>query len=109
MARTYAKVRIDIWAGDDFRQLTDPAQALYFRLMTSPTLSLAGVADWRPVRLAHLTRGMTAQQLSNAAIRAHRHQPNNLLDDIPQTTIERRSNRWSGSKLMTQCPSTPKP
>lgn len=67
MARTYAKVRISIWADDDFRQLTDPAQALYFRLMTSPTLSLAGVADWRPVRLAHLTRGMTAQQLNNAA------------------------------------------
>lgn len=67
MARTYAKVRIAIWADDDFRQLTDPAQALYFRLLTSPTLSLAGVADWRPVRLAHLTRGMTAQQLNNAA------------------------------------------
>lgn len=67
MARTYAKVRISIWADDDFRQLTDPAQALYFRLMTSPTLSLAGVADWRPVRLAHLTRGMTEHQLNQAA------------------------------------------
>lgn len=67
MAREYARVRLSIWADSDFRHLSDPAQALYFRLITSPTMNLAGVADWRPKRIAALTSGMTAKAVEGAA------------------------------------------
>ena len=67
MARTYAKVLVTIWADDDFRTLTDGAQALYLRLLTSPTLNLAGVADWRPKRLAPFTKDMTADVVEHYA------------------------------------------
>lgn len=67
MARTYARVKLTIWADQDFRDLTDTAQALYFRLLTSPTMNLCGVADWRPNRLAALTRGMTTDGVILAA------------------------------------------
>ena len=60
MPRDRANIRIDLWADDDWRNLTVNAQALYQKLLTHPTLSYCGVADWRPGRLAKLTRGMTA-------------------------------------------------
>lgn len=67
MAREYARVKVAIWADSDFRRLTDTAQALYFRLLSSPTMSLCGVADWRPNRLAALTAGMTPDGVYEAA------------------------------------------
>lgn len=67
MAREYARIRLSIWADSDFRKLSDPAQALYFRLLSSPTMSLCGVADWRPNRLAALTKGMTPAKVEKAA------------------------------------------
>lgn len=63
MAREYARVKVGIWADSDFRLLSDSAQALYFRLISSPTMSLCGVADWRPKRLAALTAGMTVERI----------------------------------------------
>ena len=69
MTREYARVKLKIWADDDFRRLPDGAQALYFRLISSPTMNLAGVADWRPNRLAALTCGMTPELVrSNADV-----------------------------------------
>lgn len=67
MSREYARVKVSIWADTDFRQLSWSAQALYFQLLTSPTLNLAGVADWRPNRLAPLTAGVTVEDLEDAA------------------------------------------
>lgn len=67
MTREYARVKVKIWADTDFRDLTDPAQSLYFRLLSSPTMNLCGVADWRPKRIAALTRGMTAERVEEAA------------------------------------------
>lgn len=67
MAREYARVKLSIWADDDFRELSAGAQGLYFVLLTSPTLSLCGVADWRPKRLAGLAKGWTARQVQTAA------------------------------------------
>lgn len=67
MSRTYAKVKISIWGDSDFRELSEPAQALYFKLLTSPTLRLCGVADWRPKRMAALTRGQTVAEIEDAA------------------------------------------
>ena len=54
MARTYAQIQVAIWQDDDFRALPPDAQHLYFLLLTSPKLNLAGVTDWRPNRIATL-------------------------------------------------------
>jgi hypothetical protein len=67
MAREYARVKVSIWADSDFRLLSDAAQALYFRLLSSPTMSLCGVADWRPNRLAALTSDMTPERVREVA------------------------------------------
>ena len=68
MARTYAKIKVAIWQDDDdFRSLPVTAQHLYLVLLTSPTLNLAGVADWRPNRLAALSDGWTAKAVRAAA------------------------------------------
>ncbi|QDF17168.1 replication initiation protein [Gordonia phage William] len=67
MAREYAQIRLDIWTDDDFRKLSPAAQHLYFTLLTSPTLSYCGVADWRPGRIAASARGWTTAQVRIAA------------------------------------------
>jgi|GEM_PF-1835647 len=60
MARDRASIRIDMWADDGWRELTMGAQHLYMELLSHPTLTYCGVADWRPGKLAAATRGLTA-------------------------------------------------
>ena len=72
MARTYAQVKVSIWQDDDFRALSVDAQHLYFLLLTSPTLNLAGVHDWRPKRIATLTKGLTPAAVDKAAVELQR-------------------------------------
>ena len=60
MARDHARLRIDMWNDEDYRRLTMPAQWLYEHLLTSVTLSFAGVADWRPARIAAHARLLDA-------------------------------------------------
>lgn len=67
MARDRANIRVDIWSDDDYRDLTMSAQWLYELLLTHPTLTNAGVADWRPGRLAAHARGVTAEHVLQAA------------------------------------------
>lgn len=67
MAREYARVKVTIWADDDFRKLSPAAQHLYFMLLSSPTLNMAGIADWRPARMAKMSKGLTAKRLRSAA------------------------------------------
>jgi hypothetical protein len=67
MAREHARVKLTIWEDDDFRQLSAPAQHLYFVLMTSPKLDYAGVTDWRPARIAQLAGGWTPEAVEIAA------------------------------------------
>lgn len=67
MARDHASLRIDIWNDDHFRSLTMHAQFLYLQLLSSATLSYAGVADWRPVRLAALSSDATKATVQRAA------------------------------------------
>lgn len=52
MARDHARIRLDIWADEDFTDLTSSGQWLYQRLLTHADLSYCGVTDWRPGRLA---------------------------------------------------------
>lgn len=68
MARDRASIRLDMWADQDWRDLSEGAQHLYMLLMSHPTLSYAGVADWKPGRLAAMTSKKTkADVLKDAA------------------------------------------
>ena len=62
MAREYAQIKLAIWADDDWRDLSPLARYLYLTLLTSPTLSHCGVADWRPARIAALN-GMQPEEV----------------------------------------------
>jgi hypothetical protein len=63
VARKFAQIKVAIWIDDDFRTLSDSAQALYFRLLTSARLNFCGVTDWRPKRLAQLAGGLTERKV----------------------------------------------
>lgn len=67
MARDHARINIAIWGSTEFRQLSPAAQHLYFVLVTSSTLNYAGVADWRPKRLAALSESWTVDGVEAAA------------------------------------------
>ena len=67
MARKYAQIRMSIWSDDDFLDLSPRGQHLYFVLLTDPTLSFCGVADWRPKRLAGRSKGWTVSLVQQAA------------------------------------------
>ncbi|MGN6197343.1 hypothetical protein [Humibacter sp.] len=67
MAREKASINIDIWGDADFRDLTDPAQSLYFKLMSHPKLDYCGVVEFHPGRLAALTREATSDHIMIAA------------------------------------------
>lgn len=67
MARKYAQIRMSIWSDDDFLDLSPRGQHLYFVLLTDPTLSFCGVADWRPKRLAGRSKGWTVALVEQAA------------------------------------------
>ncbi|WP_280410716.1 hypothetical protein [Nocardia asiatica] len=66
MARDHARIWLSIWSDDDFRALPPEAQHLYFVLTTSPSLNYAGVADWRPGRIAANAAGWTAAAVRSA-------------------------------------------
>lgn len=67
MPRESARINVDIWSDDDFRDLTAPAQALYFKLTTHPGLTYAGTLDWHPGRIAALSREETVRDVMIAA------------------------------------------
>lgn len=61
-----------MWASDEWRQLPMCAQWLYTHLLSSPTLSYAGVADWRPARIAKMCQDATAASIESAALHLER-------------------------------------
>lgn len=67
MARDRANINTNLWADSDWRDLDDAEQRLYMLLMTHPSLSYAGVADWRPGRLAAMSRNGSRQTVELAA------------------------------------------
>lgn len=67
MARDHARIRLDIWADDEFRGLSAIGQWLYLCLLTSPQLSFCGVTDWRPARIAAVTSDLTALDVESFA------------------------------------------
>lgn len=68
MARETANIRLDMWRDRAWRSLSQPAQHLYMYLLSSPSLDYAGVADWRPNRIAALTEGVTADGVIAAGV-----------------------------------------
>lgn len=84
MANDYARVTRSIWTNDDFQALPQAAQWLYFRLLTSPTITYAGVTDWRPVRIAATSEGLDANAVEAASVELEQH----LFTLVDRTTEE---------------------
>lgn len=60
MPRDHARLRLDIWADEDFVDLPSTSQWLYTRLLTHGGLSYCGVVEWRPNRLAQSAADLKA-------------------------------------------------
>jgi hypothetical protein len=67
MARDRANINTNIWTDQDWRNLPGAQQLLYLLLTTHPTLSYAGVVDWREARLAAMTADSTPESVREAA------------------------------------------
>jgi hypothetical protein len=67
MARDHARIRLDIWADEDWRDLPSLPQWLYLHLLSAPSLSFCGVTDWRPARIAALAVDLSASDVEYAA------------------------------------------
>lgn len=67
MARDRANINTGIWNDADYRTLSVGAQHLYYMLMTHPSLSYVGVADWRPNRLTAYAADLTVDSIRAAA------------------------------------------
>ena len=63
MARDRASIRIDMWGDGDWRDLTRSEQQLYMLLLSHPTLSYAGVAEWHPGKLAAMSTGASVDEI----------------------------------------------
>jgi hypothetical protein len=66
MPREFATVPLALWDDDAWLNLTPAAQHLYLVLSTTPGLTHAGVADWRPARLAARAAGWTSEDVVSA-------------------------------------------
>ncbi|MGC0237304.1 hypothetical protein [Arthrobacter sp. SD76] len=95
MARDRANINTAIWTDQDFRDLNMAEQHLYKLLMTHPTLSYAGVADWRPARIAAMTADATAEgvQATAEALQAKRYV---FIDDETEEILVRSFLRHDG-------------
>jgi hypothetical protein len=67
MARDRANINTNIWTDQDWRNLPGAQQLLYLLLTSHPTLSYAGVVDWREARLAAMTADATPESVREAA------------------------------------------
>lgn len=63
MARTHARIRLDMWADDDYRDLTMGAQWLYEFLLSAPATTFAGVHPWRPGVISGHNRDTSAADI----------------------------------------------
>jgi len=67
MARDRANINTNIWTDQDWRDLTRDEQWLYTLLMTHPSLTYAGVADWRTARLSAMAASTSKEDIERAA------------------------------------------
>jgi hypothetical protein len=66
MARDHARIHLDIWGDEDWRELSPQAQHLYFVLYTWPP-TLCGAGDWQPRKIQARARGWSPAQVLDAA------------------------------------------
>lgn len=66
MARDHARIYCSIWSDPAFRDLTESAQGMYFKLVSQPRLSYCGVLDYLPTRIAKLARNSTIRSVNLA-------------------------------------------
>jgi hypothetical protein len=67
MAREHARIKLSIWDDAQFRELSVPAQHLYFVLLSHNKLDYAGVTDWRPARLSAFAGAWSTEAVETAA------------------------------------------
>lgn len=67
MAREHARIYVSIWDDEDFCDLPASSQWLYLHLTSCESLNYAGVADWRPGRIAARTGNLSGQSVEVAA------------------------------------------
>lgn len=67
MPRERATINVDIWSDADFRNLTAPAQSLYFKLTSHPKLDYCGCVEFHPGRLAAMSKEQTTGDVMIAA------------------------------------------
>lgn len=63
MARDRANINTNIWTDTHWRLLTSDQHWLYMMILTHPSLSYAGVTDWRPGRLMQFTSDKSRQDI----------------------------------------------
>lgn len=66
MAREFTPLNTNIWTDQEFTTLSIPAQLLYLTAISHPTITYAGVLDWRPNRLAALSPTWTTELIEQA-------------------------------------------
>jgi len=95
MPRLYAQNRLAMWQDDDFRALSDGAQNLYNYLLAHTTTTYAGVADWRPKRLAQVNTTWTAARVEELGreLAASHHL---VIDEDYDEVVIRSFLRWEG-------------
>ena len=67
MPRDHTRVNLDIWGDDEFLDLPVDAQALYWRLWTSPLRTYCGAHEWRPGKLLQSAGDWSMPRLLAAA------------------------------------------
>lgn len=67
MARDHTRVNLGIWGDDEFLDLPVDAQALYWRLWTSPARTYCGAHEWKPGKLAQSAGDWSLERLLTAA------------------------------------------
>jgi hypothetical protein len=65
MARNYAKIHTTIWSDEDFKSLDPSLQHAFFVLVSQPRLSMCGLLDYVPQRLARCSSGWTVDDVES--------------------------------------------
>ena len=68
MARQYTQVSTSAVGDPDFRTLSKDAQWLYWQLMFSPKIDLAGIVEWRPAKMAARASGTTRADIERISV-----------------------------------------
>ncbi|WP_333674503.1 hypothetical protein [Glutamicibacter sp.] len=67
MAREQANIGTSLWGDRDWRELPQSAKYLYLLLLSHPSITYAGVVDWRPARLSMFSPDTTRESISRDA------------------------------------------